>query len=165
MTAEQELLWQKINGFQLDDPAVSFSFTDRLAQENAWELDFALRCVTEYKRFMLLLCISEGPLTPSEAVDQVWHLHLLYTASYWIDFCQGLLGRMIHHGPTRGGPVERDRFTNWYENTISLYHTVFEREAPADIWPSAAVRFAATRFQRINTDDYWLIPKPKLKRK
>jgi hypothetical protein len=82
-----EILWKKIESFELDDPQSSFMFTDRLARENGWSIEYAIRTVSEYKRFIFLMCIAEHPLTPSDQVDQVWHLHLLYTESYWIDLC------------------------------------------------------------------------------
>jgi hypothetical protein len=165
MTAAQQTLWQKINRFQLDDPASSLTFSDRLARENAWTLEYALSCVQEYKKFMFLLCIADHPLTPSDEVDQVWHLHLLYTQSYWNDFCGGILGKQIHHGPTKGGSAEQDKFTNWYEKTMQLYTAVFEAAPPQNIWPPSAIRFSKTNYKRINTDDNWIIPKPKIKRK
>lgn len=82
MTAEQEILWNKIRTFELDDPTISLTFTNRLARENGWILEYALRTVDEYKKFMFLLCLADHPLTPSDQIDQVWRLHLLYTQSY-----------------------------------------------------------------------------------
>ena len=123
-------LWETIRRFSLDDPAAAFSFTDRLARENGWPLDLALRAVEEYKRFMFLLCVTDEPLTPSDEVDQVWHLHLLYTRSYWIDFCQHTLARPIHHGPARGGAQEQDKFTDWYGRTLTQYAAVFGAPPP-----------------------------------
>src|SRR5688572_30623486 len=117
MTVEQQELWQKIDRFELDDPHVSFSFSDRLARENGWSISFSLSAIQEYKKFIFLICISDHPLTPSDQVDQVWHLHLLYTHSYWIDMCKRLLNRDIHHGPTRGGNTERAKFKSWYQET------------------------------------------------
>ncbi len=102
MTAQQQRLWQQIRDFGLDDPGAAFTFSERLARENGWSLTYSLRAVAEYKKFMFLLCTLPHPLTPSEPVDQVWHLHLIYTQSYWIDFCERTLGRLIHHHPTQG---------------------------------------------------------------
>jgi len=79
---QQPDLWNRIRRFELDDPAAAFSFTDRLARENGWPLEYALRATLEYRKFMFLLCLTEHPLTPSDQVDPVWHLHLLYTRSY-----------------------------------------------------------------------------------
>jgi hypothetical protein len=102
-------LWDKLEEFQLDDFDSTFTFTDRLCRENGWKYEYAVRVINEYKKFIFLICISDHPLTPSDQVDQVWHLHLLYTRSYWTDFCKNTLGREIHHGPTKGGKNEKEK--------------------------------------------------------
>jgi hypothetical protein len=160
MTIEQEALWTKLNNLELDEPAASFSFSDRLARENGWTFSFAIRAVEEYKKFIFLICISSHPLTPSDEVDQVWHLHLLYTQSYWIDMCKKILQREIHHGPTRGGNAERNKFKNWYQETKDLYTKTFGQAPPADIWPNEEKRFRDIHFQRVNVKTHWIIAKP-----
>ena len=165
MTETNHILWQKINRFQMDEPGVELSFSDRLARENGWALEYALRCVQEYKKFMFLICIASHPLTPSDEVDQVWHLHLLYTQSYWKDFCGGVLGREVHHGPTKGGNAEQGKFTDWYAKTKELYAATFGEAPPTDIWPPSAIRFGSTRFKRVSIDDNWIIPKPKIRKR
>ena len=79
MNDQQLQLWNEIKRFELDDPEISLSFTDRLARENGWTIDYSIRTIVEYKKFMFLMTIANHPLTPSDQVDQVWHLHLLYT--------------------------------------------------------------------------------------
>ena len=32
---------------------------------------------------------------PSDEVDQAWHLHLVYTRSYWGEFCPNVLGKPL----------------------------------------------------------------------
>ncbi len=159
MTDAQAALWQKIENFALDDPDAIFSFTDRLARENGWSLSYSLRAVAEYKRFIFLICVSGQSLTPSDQVDQVWHLHLLYTQSYWIDMCQNLLQRQVHHGPTRGGQRERNKYNNAYEGTLAQYRFFFNEEPPADLWPDSATRFRDIHFQRVNIRKHWVIRK------
>ncbi len=165
MTQDQQLLWEKIRNFELDDPASAFTFSDRLARENGWSLEYAIRAGHEYKKFIFLLCIAPHPLTPSEQVDQVWHLHLLYTHSYWTDMCHHMLGRDIHHGPTKGGQAEKDKFEDWYTRTLELYQTTFTQTPPTDIWPDTQTRFSQIHFQRVNLETHWIIPKPKLLQK
>ncbi len=165
MTSEQNQLWERVRKFELNDPKAAFTFTDRLARENSWSLEFALRCVQEYKRFMFLICIADHPLTPSDEVDQVWHLHLLYTESYWKEFCQLTLGRTIQHGPTQGGNVERAKFNDWYQATKDLYNHTFDRIPPTDIWPDSTIRFGQIRFTRVNLHKNWVIPKPSFLKK
>lgn len=162
--ATQEL-WQKIRRFELDDPSADFSFSDRLARENSWTKEYALRTILEYKKFMFLICQSSHPLTPSDQVDQVWHLHMIYTQSYWIDFCEQTMGHSVHHGPTKGGNSEKDKYHDWYEETKKFYQQIFNMQVPADIWPPSHVRFGELRFSRVNHHRNWVIPKPKFLRK
>ncbi len=152
-------LWEEIQAFELDDPNVALTFSERLARENAWTIDYALRSIDEYKKFMYLICINHHPLTPSDQVDQVWHLHLLYTRSYWIHFCDGILKRSIHHGPTKGGANEQEKFYDWYEKTKQMYRVTFQENPPEDIWPISNDRFNAIDFVRVNRSQYWLLKK------
>ena len=96
-------LWHGIRDFQLDAPDARFPFSKRLARENGWTWAFALKVIEEYKRFSYLAPRAGHPVSPSEEVDQAWHLHLLYTHSYWVDFCGLVLGRPFHHGRGRAG--------------------------------------------------------------
>lgn len=159
MNTEESQLWQKIKSFKLDDVNASFSFVDRLRRENGWSYEFALRAVLEYKKFMFLICVTPHPLTPSNEVDQVWHLHLLYTESYWEDFCDKTLNQKIHHGPTKGGGEERDKFTDWYQKTKEVYREKFHINPPEDLWPSSEIRFSELNFRRVNLHRNWVIPK------
>ncbi len=165
MTPEQQAIWDKVRNFELDEPGSMFTFTQRLARENGWTIEYSLRAVHEYKKFMFMLCIAEYPLTPSDQVDQVWHLHLIYTHSYWNDFCRDTLNKVIHHGPTRGGKAEGDKYTDWYQKTLDLYKQLFERDAPEDIWPSKEVRFRDINFRRVNVNGNWIIKKPSVFKK
>lgn len=160
MTEEQNMLWKKIKAFELDDGASDLTFTDRLVRENGWRYEFAVRTIEEYKRFILLVCISDHSLTPSDAVDQVWHLHLIYTHSYWNDFCAAVLKREIHHGPTKGGSHEKLKYKDLYSNTLELYKTIFSQNPPTDIWPNPTLRFARNKFQRVDLTKNWMIKKP-----
>jgi hypothetical protein len=165
MATEELQLWEKIKRFELDDPMSAYSFSDRLARENNWSVDYALDVIYEYKKFIFLQCIASHPLTPSDQVDQAWHLHLLYTRSYWIDLCENTLGKQIHHGPTKGGSSEQSKFENWYEKTQALYSSVFNENPPENIWPSSEKRFSDIHFSRVNIRSNWVISKPKFLQK
>lgn len=165
MTKDQQSLWDKIKDFELDEPTSSLTFTNRLARENGWTIEYAIRAVHEYKKFIFMLCIADHSLTPSDQVDQVWHLHLLYTQSYWVDFCKNTIDKQIHHGPTKGGKTESDKYNDLYEKTLQLYKTLFERNAPDDIWPPKEIRFSEVNFQRVNLNCNWIIKKPRISKK
>ncbi|MHB1278692.1 MAG: glycine-rich domain-containing protein [Bacteroidia bacterium] len=162
MTPDQLTLWGKIKDFELDEPTSSLTFTNRLARENGWTIEYSIRAVHEYKKFIFMLCIADHSLTPSDQVDQVWHLHLLYTQSYWVDFCNNTIGKQIHHGPTKGGKAEGEKYNDLYDKTLLLYKALFERNAPADIWPPKEIRFGDVHFQRVNLDRNWIIKKSRL---
>ena len=153
-------LWQRIAQFELDSPDSSFTFSDRLARENGWSKPYTFAVIEEYKRFIYLCAISDYSITPSDPVDQAWHLHLTYTQSYWVDFCHNTIGKEIHHGPTKGGQQERGKFKNWYALTFELYQKEFGMPPPENIWWSSERRFKEIHFTRVNRSRFWLIPKP-----
>lgn len=164
MSKDHAALIEKIMDFEIGPVNAPLSFAQRLARENNWSEAFAQRAITEYKRFICLIATSDVSHTPSDEVDQVWHLHMTYTQSYWEDLCYGILKRPIHHGPTRGGSQERAKYHSQYERTLSAYRSLFEQDPPQDIWPSARVRFSnPSAFKRINTDKHWVIPKPRMR--
>ncbi len=90
MNSQQAELYQRIQAFNLDDLGDDLSFSKRLARENGWSAKYSQEAIAEYKKFAFLAVVMETA-TPSEQVDQVWHLHLTYTHSYWLDFCPSTL--------------------------------------------------------------------------
>ena len=165
MTTEEAKLWKKIECFQLNDEQSSFQFSERLSRENGWSSYYTEQVIKEYKKFIFLCCISQKSVTPSDQVDQAWHLHLTYTKSYWIDLCQNTLSKEIHHNPTKGGKAEGEKFDNQYSSTLDLYRKTFKMEPPKTIWPSNSERFSDIHFQRINLRKFWVIKRPKLNNK
>lgn len=154
-------LWQALNEFTIDEPGTELPFVKRLARENRWSLNYAQRVFDEYKRFVFLAVAAGHRVTPSDEVDQAWHLHLAYTESYWTELCGKLLSQPLHHGPTKGGQQEDDKFFDWYSRTLESYERFFGHKPPADIWPSPEQRFdRKLRFARLNTAGYWLLKKP-----
>ncbi|MBL9127472.1 MAG: TIGR04222 domain-containing membrane protein [Verrucomicrobiales bacterium] len=163
MNAQLDPLWQRLQAYALDDPDADFPFHERLARDNGWTPAHARRVGREYLRFAYLAMRSGHPVTPSDAVDQAWHLHLLHTRSYWEDFCSRVLGRPLHHQPTRGGPAERAKFQDWYERTLASYRIAFDEEPPVDLWPPALQRFGDDlKFVRVNAARHWILPRPRV---
>ena len=137
---QQQQLYQRICAYELDDPSHEFGFLAHLMRANDWSRPFALRAIDEYRKFVFLALVADHQVTPSDQVDQVWHLHLLFSDAYWNDFCPRVLGRPLHHRPAKGGQAERDRFHDFYRATIRSYRQHFG-EPPADLWPPLDVRF------------------------
>jgi hypothetical protein len=128
-----------IEAFDIDGGPVQTSFADRLAEEQGWTPDFTQRVIREYKRFVALAMISKTPVTPSLAVDEAWHLHLIYTRSYWERFMP-MLPRPLHHEPTKGGEAEDTKHKDQFGSTLVLYRQTFGEDAPADIWLGGPTR-------------------------
>lgn len=154
MSPADDALWQRIAAHRIGPEDASLTFAARLARENRWEAAHARRVIGEYKRFCYLAMTAGHEVTPSDAVDQAWHLHLTYSRDYWQVFCPQVLGADLHHGPTSGGPVERARYYRQYADTLAAYEEAFGEAPPADIWPSANRRFNRDpRGVRVNFSD------------
>ena len=146
--------------FGFDSEGTQLTFTKRLARENGWNSNYTARVIEEYKKFIFLCCVSPTQVTPSDPVDQAWHLHLTYTRSYWDDLCENTLGRNIHHSPTKGGKGEQQKFDGCYTTLKEIYLEKFGTIPPPDIWQDNEERFSDIDFQRVNLRRYWLVPRP-----
>jgi hypothetical protein len=156
------LVWQRLSAFTIGPDAAALDFAARLARENGWSEAHAARVIEEYKRFCFLAVTGDGQCTPSDAVDQVWHLHLTYSRDYWDRFCPQVLGCALHHGPTDGGTAERNRFFAQYAETLKRYEQAFGLP-PSDIWPSAARRLLDDpRARRVHPRDGVIVSRGKL---
>src|SRR5579884_2215893 len=164
MSDTSQALYQQILDLRIDDGTPELPFEVRLARENGWSRAYTQRVIVEYKRFVYLAMTAGHVVTPSEAVDQAWHMHLTYTRSYWERLCRNLLGRPLHHNPTRGGAEEWHKYRALYEQTLASYRSAFGEEPPADIWPPVDVRFGKDHFVRINRAAYWVLPKVPIRR-
>lgn len=152
-------IWAALSRCSIGPEGTALTFAARLARENGWTPAFAARVIEEYKRFAFLAVTQGVEVTPSDAVDQAWHLHLTYSRDYWEHFCPRVLGCALHHGPTAGGGGERARHFAQYADTLRRYEGVFG-PAPADIWPDAAhLLDEAPRARRVHPRDAWVISK------
>lgn len=150
----------RLTQLEQDPHTSSTPLVTRLQREQfGWSRPFTERVIQEYKRFLILAAISDRQVTPSEEVDAAWHLHIIYTESYHA-WCDTLFGRYLHHGPSKGGAVEGERFRDQYEYTLTLYEQTFGETAPREIWPPATVRFdPARRGVNVARSDYWILRK------
>ncbi|MCI0366147.1 MAG: hypothetical protein L0219_19985 [Phycisphaerales bacterium] len=137
MTPQQNELWSRIEAFKIEDGKPRFGFLDRLTRENNWSLEFARSALAEYKRFVFLAVAAGHPVTPSEVVDSVWHLHLKYTRSYWERLCQDVLQQPLHHDPASGAADEDGKFADQYRRTLESYERMCGAPPPAAVWPRA----------------------------
>jgi hypothetical protein len=152
-------LWSALCHYIIGPDDAALPFVERLARENGWPRAEAERVIEEYKRFCFLAVTAEHPVTPSDQVDQAWHLHLTYSRDYWERFCPEVLGRPLHHGPTAGGSDEQHRYFKQYAETLRSYERVFG-SPPADLWPNAARRLNEDhKARRVHPRDAIILPR------
>lgn len=152
-------VWQRISVSPIGPTETALPFAARLARENGWSAAHAARVIEEYRRFAYLGMTAGHEVTPSDAVDQCWHLHLTYTRDYWERFCPAVLGRPFHHGPTAGGAAELGRHFAQYAATLRSYVAAFG-PPPRDVWPAAKeTLLTAPRARRVNPAEVLIIPR------
>ncbi len=152
-------LWLALSAYEVGPADAAFTFPARLARENGWSAAHAARVFDEYRRFLFLAMTAGHEVTPSDAVDQAWHLHLTYTRDYWERLCPDVLGAPLHHGPTKGGKAEGERYFEQYAQTLRAYEAAFG-PAPADIWPDARRRLQIDpQARRVNQRDALIVPR------
>lgn len=139
----QLLVYDFDEGYQPDE---GLTFAEKLARNNNWTAEEADRAIEEYKRFMYLV-ITYGNAAPSDAVDQVWHQHILYTKDYNY-FCQRYAGRFIHHSPDR----KRGSSNEAYEKTWYRYFKEFQT-MPGPIWDLKPANYV-----RVDLATHYMIP-------
>lgn len=108
----------------------SNNFIQRIMKENRWSLEYTLRVIDEYKKFIYLGLIS--PVEPSYEIDQVWHTHILYTKDY-MKMCKMLNIDYFHHNPKSKKDKYNKNFDG-YQLTKELYLQMYEILPPKDIW-------------------------------
>ena len=129
-------LWNNILAFDFDAPPSEYGFSTRLAKENYWTKNFTREAILEYKKFMYLAATSDLMVSPSVIVDDVWHLHLIFTLSYQ-EFCN-ILGKQIQHVPSTHNPEEFKKFKQARDRTKQLYKQEFG-EPPQTIWERSSM--------------------------
>ncbi|WP_279358532.1 TIGR04222 domain-containing membrane protein [Methylobacterium indicum] len=164
-SAAETALWERIRSHPFEHPDQVLDFTRRLARDRDWSLAFARAAVEAYRRFCFLACTSGEPVTPSEEVDEVWHLHLTYSRDYWEVWCGAVLRTALHHNPTSGGPAEQGRYARQYAATLARHEAYFGPPDPA-LWPGTGERFGRRpRYRIVDTRRSLVVARPRLGRR
>jgi uncharacterized protein (TIGR04222 family) len=158
-TATTAALWQRICAHPFAAPARPQDFVAKLMQVQGWTRAQALEAIEEYRRFSFLACVEGRTMTPSDQVDEVWHLHLAHTRDYWEVWCRDVLGMVMHHDPSPGGAAELLRYRHHYAETLASYEKWFGTP-PLRWWPGTHERFRRPqRFRRVDMETVWLLPR------
>jgi hypothetical protein len=119
-------LYQKIIDFPLDNAKAVIPFSVQLGIDNSWSCSYTKQVIREYKRYLFLMIVAEHKVSPSDQVDQAWHLHMIHSHAYWEEFCGKTVQKKLHHWPAEGGSEYRD----WYRMTINSYIRFFGHRPP-----------------------------------
>ncbi len=127
-------LWEKINETFGGTDASTKAFADKICRKHNWTISFAVKAVSEYKKFIYLGVIGDFHVTPSKYIDVVWHEHILFTNAY-NNFCKEIIEYQFDHYPELINVEEETEIYNaQYIKTIELYISEFGKLPPADVW-------------------------------
>jgi hypothetical protein len=101
----------------------------RTAQDaNGWADDDAAEAELEYRRFLWLCYLHDGPAgTLDSNADKVWHHHILNTRSYIAD-CDRIFGGYLHHTPAYA--VTEEERQQVYRRGLERYQREYSRPLP-----------------------------------
>jgi hypothetical protein len=96
--AKLETREEKIRDF-IDSLDLS-DIISKLVHQYNWQHKHAVIVVHMYKNFLFLNAKygEKYKLTPSEEIDEIWHLHILETKKYRKD-CYAIFGKYFDHNP------------------------------------------------------------------
>jgi hypothetical protein len=127
-------LWEHITARFGNTHASVKAFTGKIARKHNWKTSFAAKALGEYKKFIYLGIVSDFQVTPSKAIDIVWHEHLLFSKAYR-EFCTTIIKQPFDHNPELLPMTDQTGvFSVQYLDTLELYKTEFGIEPPVDIW-------------------------------
>jgi len=98
-----------------------------------WETEYVTRVAEEYVKFMIIR-FNKSDASPSMAIDNFWHQHILNTKHY-AKFCNVCFNRFIHHRPEDA--VDQEAQRRRLENTLSEYKQLYAVYYPPIIWIDA----------------------------
>jgi hypothetical protein len=94
---------------------------------NAWTIEKITHEIQQYRRFLWLNHLyPQRTIVPSQAIDRVWHTHILDTAKYRED-CQTLFGKFMDHWPYfgMGDTAARQSLDDAFSETQDLWQKNF----------------------------------------
>ena len=127
-------LWHHVSAAFGSVDASTKAFASKIARKHQWSTPFALRAITEYRKFVFLGVTSDFVVTPSKVIDTVWHEHLLFTRPYR-EFCRDVLRQDFdHHPELLPTDTQTERYVRQFDATLAQYEREFHMPPPTDIW-------------------------------
>jgi hypothetical protein len=110
---------------QLDLQPIAYKLM--YSNEEKWNTQQTKQAISCYRMFLLLVYLyPNSQLVPNQEIDKVWHYHILDTMKYVQD-CEMLFGRFIHHFPYFGeqGKIDRHNLQTAFDQTQVLFQEHF----------------------------------------
>ena len=127
-----EINWDQVNkalAWNLDGP-ISF-----LVKRENHKLEVVEQMALEYRRFLGIIAAYPNDRFPiSEAVDELWHTHILFTRDYRA-MSDEIRGEYINHDPILTLEQKRAVEPYYYKGTLVRYHELYREAAPRYWWP------------------------------
>lgn len=95
-----------------------------------WSDSYAQAVLEEYQRFMHIRALDFGT-SPTDPIDQLWHIHILYTENYY-DYCMKKFGKFIHHSPDMS--LDQKARQARIRKTIKIYSQLYPSILYPEIW-------------------------------
>ncbi len=89
----------------------------------------------EYRRYLgILAAFPEGRFPISEAVDDMWHTHLLFTHDYE-QMSKATRGTFIYHEPVKNEEERQSLIPVYLTETLGKYEELYDEIPPKQYWP------------------------------
>ena len=123
--------------FNMDMSMIFFKMTDEECAGELgllWDEEDAAFAINQYRQYLYLIRKYNKNISPTLAIDAVWHNHILDTRKYVQD-CQAIFGIYLHHYPYFGSRDDEDRehLEFAFENTKMLFKKEFGVDISEDI--------------------------------
>jgi hypothetical protein len=93
-----------------------------------WSDDEAAEAEVEYRRFLWLSYLHDGPAGALQSdADKLWHHHILDTQAYAAD-CNRTFGRYLHHTPNYA--ISDEALQSAYQLGLERYQQEFHGPVP-----------------------------------
>lgn len=96
-----------------------------------WSSEKTTQAISRYLMFLTLIHLYPNrQFVPSQEIDSVWHFHIIDTIKY-VEDCEMLFGRFIHHFPYFGNrdAADRKKLEQIFEQTQVLFQEHFGPDA------------------------------------
>jgi hypothetical protein len=114
----------------IDFSALGSKLATAESGKKPWSWEKIEYCEREYRRWLFLCRKHEGELlSPTRAMDEYWHAHMLDTKAYMRDTAR-IFGKYLHHNPYLGtlGPEDERRLEEAGDRTERYYRAEFRED-------------------------------------